>query len=456
MARAKKPLIIIGIIVAVILLILIITPFFINADQFRPQIEAALSEKLGRKVQLGHVSVSLISGSLSANQISIADDPSFSHEPFLTAKSLNVGVDVVPLIFSRDLRVHSLNFNDPHVQLLRTAAGQWNFATLASPAPSHGAASPPRDASLLPVSFVVTPANTSSSPALNSFSVEKMKISDGRIAFGRAGEPTRLAYQDVNLSAQNISQTAAFPFQFDAKTPNGGKITLNGNLGPVGNNDGSHIPFEGRTKAENVPAQDVQNLLAVLGYAIPQGSNLKGGTINSDLTLHGPLDRFVAEGPVKLSGVTLAGFSVASKLATALGQAGAQPAGQMGNDTLIKVAQGALRYGPQGINADGLNVQIAFVGSVIGAGTISASNVLNFRLLAKLDGSSPLAQLTQLPIFNKGGGIPFRVQGTASNPQITADVPGLSKTPLNQLKIPQTGKLGGMLGGLLNKKKKPQ
>jgi hypothetical protein len=452
MSRAKKPLIIIGVIVVVILLILIITPFLINADQFRPQIEAALSEKLGRKVQLGHVSVSLLSGSLSADQISIADDPAFSHEPFLTAKSLNVGVDVMPLIFSRDLRVHSLDFNDPHVQLLRTAAGQWNFATLASPAPAHGAALPRRGASLLPVSFMVTPANNSSSPALNSFSVDKMKISDGTIAFGRAGEPTRLAYQNVNLSAQNISQTAPFPFQFDAKTPNGGKITLNGNLGPVGNNDGSHIPFEGRTKAENVPAQDVQNLLAVLGYAIPQGSNLKGGTINSDLTLHGPLDRFVAEGPVKLTGVTLAGFSVASKLAGALGQSGAQT----GNDTLIKVAQGALRYGPQGINADGLNVQIASVGSVIGAGTISASNVLNFRLIAKLDGSSPLAQLTQIPIFNKGGGIPFRVQGTASNPQITADVPGLSKTPLNQLKIPQTGKLGGILGGLLNKKKKPQ
>jgi hypothetical protein len=452
MSRAKKPLIIIGIVVAVILLVLIITPFFINADQFRPQIEAALSEKLGRKVQLGHVSVSLFSGSLSADQIAIADDPAFSHEPFLTAKSLNVGVDVLPLIFSRDLRVHSLNFNDPHVQLLRTPGGQWNFATLASPAPAHGAASPRRGARLLPVSFMVTPANTSSSAALNSFSVDKMKISDGTIAFGRTGEATRLAYQNVNLSAQNISQTAPFPFQFDAKTPNGGKITLNGNLGPVGNNDGSHIPFEGRSKAENVPAQDVQNLLAVLGYAIPQGSNLKGGTINSDLTLHGPLDRFVAEGPVKLSGVTLEGFSVAAKLATALGQSSAQA----GNDTLIKVAQGALRYGPQGINADGLNVQIASVGSVIGAGAISASNVLNFRLLAKLDGSSPLAQLTQLPIFNKGGGIPFRVQGTASNPQITADIPGLSKTPLNQLKIPQTGKLGGILGGLLNKKKKPQ
>ena len=454
MSRAKKSLIIIGIVILVILLILIITPFFINADQFRPQIEAALSQKIGRQVQLGHITASLFSGSLSADQISIADDPKFSRQPFLTAKSLSFGIDVIPLIFHRDLRVHSLNFNDPHVQLLRTASGDWNFATLAGTtpaAPVRHASSDSSGGKLLAASFVFAAA-PASTPALNSFTVDKMKISNGTIAFGRAGEATRLAYQDVNLSAQNISQTAAFPFQFDAKTPTGGKINLTGNLGPIGNNDGSHIPFTGRSKAEKVPAQDIQNLLAVLGYALPQGSNLKGGTINSTLTLHGPLDRFVAEGPVQLSGVTLAGFSLASKLAGAMGQSGTPT----GNDTLIKVAEGGLRYGPQGVNANNLNVEIASVGSVTGAGTVSASNALNFRLVAKLEGASPLAKLTQLSLFNKGGGIPFRVQGTASNPQIMADVPGLSQTPLNQLKVPQTGKLGGIIGGFLNKKKKPQ
>lgn len=455
MSRAKKPLIIIGIVVLVILLILIITPFFIDADQFRPQIEAALSQKIGRQVQLGHISASLFSGSLSADQISIADDPKFSREPFLTAKSLSFGIDVIPLIFHRDLRVHSLNFNDPHVQLLRTASGDWNFATLAGTAPAAPARHASSDSSggtFLTASFVVAAAAPASSPALNSFTVDKMKISDGTIAFGRPGEATRLAYQNVNLSAQNISQMAAFPFQFNAKTPAGGKINLTGDLGPIGNNDGSHIPFTGTSKAGKVPAEDIQNLLAVLGYALPQGSNLKGGTINSTLTLRGPLERFVAEGPVQLSGVTLAGFSLASKLAGALGQAGTPT----GSDTLIKVAEGGLRYGPQGVDANNLNVEIASVGSVTGAGTVSASNALNFRLVAKLEGASPLAKLTQLSLFNKGGGIPFRVQGTASNPQIMADVPGLSKTPLNQLKMPQTGKLGGIIGGLLNKKKNPQ
>jgi AsmA protein len=454
MSRAKKPLIIIAIVVCVILLILIITPFFINADQFRPQIEATLSQQLGRRVQLGHISVSLFSGSLSADQISIADDPAYSSQPFLTAKSFSVGIDIIPLIFSRDLRVHSLNFNNPQVQLLRTASGQWNFASLGAAAPArHAERTNEPSALFLPVKFNTTQsgqAKAAGGSTLNSFSVDEMKISNGTVAFGRAGQPTQPAYQDVNLSAQNVSQTAAFPFQFDAKTPGGGKLNLTGNVGPIGNSDGNHLPFDGHLKAESIPAPDIENLLAVLGYALPSGSTLKGGTIQSDLALHGPMEQFVAEGPVKLSNVTLAGFSLSSKLSGALGQGGSQ-----GNDTLINVAQGTLRYAPQGIRAENLNLEIASIGSVTGAGTVSPQNTLDFHLVAKLEGASPIAKLTQISLFNKGGGIPFHVTGNASDPQVVPDIAGLNKTPLNQLKVPNKGQLGGLVSGLL-KKKNPQ
>jgi hypothetical protein len=464
MSRAKKALLIVGIVVAVVLLILIVTPFFINADDFRPQIEATLSQKLGRKVQLGHIRVSLFSGSLRADQISISDDPAYSSQPFLTAKSFSVGIDVMPLIFSRSLRVHSVNFDGPQVQLLRTAAGQWNFASLGGTAPaaapaSHAESAGESNGALVATAFHASAAakpseaaqaNGSSSAALNNFSVDKVKISNGTIVFGRAGQPAGSEYQDVNLSAQNVSDVAAFPFQFDAKTPGGGKIDLAGNLGPMGNNDGSHIPFDGRLKAESIPAPDIENLLSVLGYALPAGSNLKGGTIQANLALHGPLEQFVAEGPVKLAGVTVTGFSLPSKLSGALGQSGSQ-----GNDTLIKVAEGALRYGPQGVRADNLDVEIGSIGSVTGAGAVSPQNVLNFRLVAKLEGASPIAKLTQISLFNKGGGIPFRVEGNASDPKVAADIPGLSNTPLNQLKVPSKSQIGGLLGGLI-KKKNPQ
>jgi len=101
----KGKLRIILIVVAVLIVLVLIVPFLIPVNQFRPTIEEKASAALGRKVQLGNMSLSLISGSLSAENLSIGEDPKFSSSPFLTAKSLKVGVEMIPLIFSKTLNV---------------------------------------------------------------------------------------------------------------------------------------------------------------------------------------------------------------------------------------------------------------------------------------------------------------------------------------------------------------
>src|SRR5213080_2408829 len=122
-------------VVAVFIVLILVLPFLIPVNQFRPTIEEKASAALGRKVQLGDLSLALLRGSLSAENLSIGDDPKFSSSPFLTAKSLNVGVELMPLIFSRQVNVTSVVIKDPEVTLLRNPAGDWNCSTLgASPA----------------------------------------------------------------------------------------------------------------------------------------------------------------------------------------------------------------------------------------------------------------------------------------------------------------------------------
>src|SRR5262245_17603685 len=82
-----------GIVVGVLLLLLIALPFLINVNSFRPQIESQASTALGREVKLGDLSLSILSGTVGVDDIRIADDPAFSKSPFVTAKSLNVGVE---------------------------------------------------------------------------------------------------------------------------------------------------------------------------------------------------------------------------------------------------------------------------------------------------------------------------------------------------------------------------
>ena len=80
--------------VVVVVVILVAIPFFINVNSFRPKVEAEMSAALGRKSEVGNLSLSILTGSVSADNISIADDPAFSKSPFLTAKSLKIGVEI--------------------------------------------------------------------------------------------------------------------------------------------------------------------------------------------------------------------------------------------------------------------------------------------------------------------------------------------------------------------------
>ena len=67
------------------ILVLLIVPFLISVNQFRPSIEEKASAALGRKVTLGNLRLSLFGASLAAENLSIGDDPKFSPSPFLTA-----------------------------------------------------------------------------------------------------------------------------------------------------------------------------------------------------------------------------------------------------------------------------------------------------------------------------------------------------------------------------------
>ena len=165
-----KALKIIGIVILVILVALIALPFLINVNSFRPKLESELSTALGRDVKVGNLSLSILSGSVSAEDLSIADDPAYSKEPFIRAKSLKVGVEVMPLIFSKTLHVTDITLDKPEIALLRDASGKWNFSSLGGKS----------EASAKPSS-----ANTGS-PSTANLSVSKMDVNNGRLSVNRA------------------------------------------------------------------------------------------------------------------------------------------------------------------------------------------------------------------------------------------------------------------------------
>ncbi len=293
----KRGLRIILIIVAALILVVLIVPFLIPVNQFRPAIEERASTAIGRKVTLGNLRLSLLNGSLAAEDLSVGEDSKFGQSPFLTAKSLKVGVELWPLVFSRKLNVTGVAIEKPRVTLLRNANGQWNFSSLGGAAAKT---SPKQTA---------TPGSApEASGALSDFSVKKLELKDGEIVVGSTGSPKRSTYEHVNVTLSDFSMTSAFPVVVTADLPKDGRFSLEGKAGPVDSSDAALTPVDGKLKISSLD-------LAATGF-FDQGAGL-GGLADLDATIRSRDGQAETAGSAKLSKALLvAGGAPASQPVT--------------------------------------------------------------------------------------------------------------------------------------------
>lgn len=528
----NRTLKIVAIVIAAILVILIAVPFFVNANSFRPTLESELTGALGRQVTVGNLSLSLFSGSVSADNIAIADDPQFSKSPFVAAKSLKVGVEIFPLIFSKTLNVTELTLKDPEISLVKSEDGsKWNFSSLgsktATPAPAPA-----------------QPAAGSSPASTANLSVAKLNVSDGRLTVSHAGTNQQPhVYDKVNIEVINFSLTSSFPFKMSADLPSGGTLQLSGNAGPIDpanaaqtalnaainvksmnlaasgfidpaagisgiadfdgsvTSDGHQATTKGTLKVSklqvvqkgspstepvqvtytvvhdigketgtipqcdismgkavahvtgtydahggvtsvdmklngpSMPVDDLEAMLPALGVVLPPKATLKGGDLNTSMTITGPVNKLVTVGSIRLENSSLSNFDLGSKL-SAISALGGK---KTGNDTTIQNFSSDVRVAPEGTQANNINLNIPSIGVLTGAGTVSPANELAFKMSAAVGGM----------------GIPFSIEGTTSDPKFVPDVKGMATGLIK-------GALGGKggknpvsgLGGLF--KKKPQ
>ena len=535
---------IIAIVVAILIVIVIAIPFFIDANSFRPKIETDLTAELGRQVKVGNLSFSLLTGSVAADDISIADDPAFSQSPFVTAKSLKVGVELIPLIFTKTLDVTHLTLNDPQINLVKSRDGdKWNFSSLGN---NTSAQQPANTASGTPAAKANAQPAAPASSSNPNLSVGKLKISNGRLTVSQAGSSSQpRVYDKVDIEMTDFSFTSSFPFKVAAELPGNGSLKLDGKSGPIDATNTARTPLQATVKVEKMnlaesgfidpaagisgiadfdgtvtsdghiakttgtlkatnlqvvkkgspagkpvqvnytvdfdlakqagdisqcqismgkavahltgtydahgtvttvnlkldgqgmPVDDLEAMLPALGVVLPPKSQLKGGELNTDLAIVGPVDKLVTTGTVKMQNATLANFSLASKLSAIPSLSGKSS----GNDTTIQNFSSNVRVAPDGTRADNIDLVVPSLGTVTGAGTVSPSDQLAFKLKADIGGL---------------GAIPIDVTGTTSDPHFLPDMKGMAGGLLKGAmsgKVPANpaSSITGMFG-----KKKPQ
>src|SRR3954464_3215416 len=257
----KKVLVIVGVIFGVLILAALILPFLVNVDKLRPEVQTQASAALGREVIIGKLELSVFSGGVTAKDISIADDPGFSNQPFVKAKSLDVGVDLMPLIFSKALHVNTLTLEEPEIHLIRSGS-KWNYSSLGNSSASTASANKRgrRKGSPEPEAQPATPA------AAQDFSIGKLEINNGKVLVS-SGSGKAHTYEDVNVTAKNISPTSVVPFTVSAKSPGEGKLKVDGRAGPLNREDASQTPLEASIEIEHMDLASTGFLDASSGLA---------------------------------------------------------------------------------------------------------------------------------------------------------------------------------------------
>ena len=310
------------------------------------------------------------------------------------------------------------------------------------------------------------------------------------IKLAKDGQPSA---KPVNVQFAIAQNEQAMTGEVQKATFTVGRATINtsGTYQTAGPTTAINLKVTG----DGVPIDDLEAFLPALGVHLPQGSQLKGGTLTTALTVSGSSASPVISGPVRINNTQLAGFDLGSKLKTLSQLTGGKLGGATGSGTNIRSLSMNIREAGGGIQTDNIALDVAGVGTATGAGSVSPAGALNYNVVLKLTGltggssTSPAATaggggtaalLGGLAGMVPGGaaagglgsigglaggllknGIPVAIGGTTSNPTFAPNLAGLasgaSKGLINgatgatkgQQKGTQSNPLGNALGGFL-------
>ena len=233
-----------------LLIVALCIPLFLNADSFRTHIESTPTTSLGRKVTLGKLDLSVLTGSLVAQNETIADDPAFSNEPFLQANAVKIKIALKPLIFDHEVQIKGFKIDSPHIILLRAPNGIWNYSSIGSAKKTHPSSN--------------TPSN---------ITVAQIEVTNGQLTVGdlpAPGAPTipRRSYDQLKIEVDDFSSVKPFPFKLSAQIPGGGSLAADGNAGPINQADAAATPINAHVTLNHID-------LATSGIVAP-GTGISG------------------------------------------------------------------------------------------------------------------------------------------------------------------------------------
>ena len=255
--------------IAALALLAAVVPY-LPTDVLRPGIERALERELGRKVDVGGISLTFFPGplprpGLTLDRVTIHEDPRAGIEPLAYVESLGASLRVLSL-FQRKLEFSSLNLSDATINIVKTDAGPWNFQFL----------------------LENTPADSKRIPSI--------RMRSGRVNFKFGDTKSVFYFNDADLDvtpAQDGSMELRFggaPSRTDRSAQQFGRFFVRGTAAP----DSRRLDL--KVELERSPLEETLRWMDSRGFDLH-------GTVALEAQLSGPPSHLDVAGQIQLADV---------------------------------------------------------------------------------------------------------------------------------------------------------
>src|SRR4030095_1954829 len=173
--KAKKLIIVAGVVVFVLIAALAAIPFFIDAQSLKTKLVTDAEGILRRRMSVQAVEITVFTGlGIRLNRAGIFDDLRFANAPFVALNSVTVRPRLLPLLRG-SVEVASIELEQPEIRLIQNQDRIWNFESIGA-APAGGAGKP---------GPVGAPPASSTGKSSQAFTIARLDLHEGAVVISK-------------------------------------------------------------------------------------------------------------------------------------------------------------------------------------------------------------------------------------------------------------------------------
>ena len=227
----KRTFLVVGGFFLLILALLIIVPFFIDLNHYKPLIEKKVSETVNRPFKInGDIKLSLFPvAGLAFTDLHLGNPADYQEKDFMSIKAFDLRIKLLPLL-KKEVQIKRFAIVEPQITLVKSKNGQANWEGMGKAAPETKAAPPE------PVKGAPKKGQPTSLP-IKSLTVEEFSVKNAALFWIDHQQGTRKEIKELNLNCKEISFERPIRMTFSALIDKK-QISVQGSIGPLGKEPG--------------------------------------------------------------------------------------------------------------------------------------------------------------------------------------------------------------------------